>query len=89
MLNEGNQIYNFISSSGTGTVINYGSGSASQKVTVPTVPVPQHCQTQNYPRCKAQAALLLFSFLSFDVRSGVPPYFFPIPFPLPGMGLDG
>ncbi len=33
--------------SGSGTVINYGSGyasgSASQKVTVPTVPVPQRC----------------------------------------------
>jgi hypothetical protein len=56
MFNEGNQIHNFISSSGSGTVINYGSGSdfftsygsgygsgsASQKVTVPTVPVPQH-----------------------------------------------
>jgi hypothetical protein len=27
MLNEGNQIYNFISSSGSGIVINYGSGS--------------------------------------------------------------
>ena len=46
-------IHNFISSSGT--VINYGSGSGSdfltgdgsgstcQKVTVPTVPVPQRC----------------------------------------------
>jgi hypothetical protein len=49
-------IHNFISSSGSGTVINYGSGSdfltgygsgsgsgsssTSQKVTVPTVPVP-------------------------------------------------
>jgi hypothetical protein len=57
MLNEGNQIHNFIPSSGSGTVINYGSGSdflnnygsrsgsgsTSQKVTVPTVPVPQHC----------------------------------------------
>jgi hypothetical protein len=50
MLNEGNQIHNFISSSGSGTVINYGSGSdfltsygsgsTSQKVTVLTVPVP-------------------------------------------------
>jgi hypothetical protein len=41
MLNEGNQIHNFIFSSGSGTVINYGSGSGStsQKVTVPTVPV--------------------------------------------------
>jgi hypothetical protein len=56
ILNEGNQIHNVISSSGSGTVINYGSGSdfltryrygsdsgsgsTSQKVTVPTVPVP-------------------------------------------------
>jgi hypothetical protein len=50
-LNEGNQIHNFISSSSSGTVINYdsgsgsdfltsyGSGSTSHKVTVPTVPV--------------------------------------------------
>ncbi len=53
MLYEGNQIHNFISSSGSGTVINYdsgfdfltsyGSGSTSQKVTVP-VPVPQRWQ---------------------------------------------
>jgi hypothetical protein len=59
ILNEGNQIHNVISSSGSGTVINYGSGSdfstsygsdsgsTSLKVTVPTVPVPvpvpQHC----------------------------------------------
>jgi hypothetical protein len=66
MFNEGNQTHNFMSSSGSGTVINYGfgsgsdfltsygsgygSGSTSQKVpvptvpvTVPTVPVPQHC----------------------------------------------
>ncbi len=54
MFNEGNQIHNFISSSGSGTVIYYGSGSGSdyltkygsgstgQKVTVP-VPVPQRC----------------------------------------------
>jgi hypothetical protein len=54
MFNEVNQIHNFMSSSGSGTVINYGSGSdfltsygscygsgsTSQKVTVPTVPVP-------------------------------------------------
>jgi hypothetical protein len=54
MLNEGNQIYNFISRSGSGTEINYGSGSdfltsygygsTSQKVTVLTVPVPQRCK---------------------------------------------
>ncbi len=47
---EDNQIHNFISSSGSGTVISYGSGSdfltsyssgsTCQKVTVPTVPVP-------------------------------------------------
>jgi hypothetical protein len=65
MLNDGNQKFYTVSvrtlvipfyygsgtSSGSGTVINcgsgsdflarYGSGSASQKVTVPTVPVPQ------------------------------------------------
>ncbi len=54
MLNEENQIHNFISSSGSGTVINfgpgsdfltsYGSGSTSQNVTVLTVPVPQRCK---------------------------------------------
>jgi hypothetical protein len=54
MLNEGNQIHNFISSSSSQTVINYGSGSdfltssdsgsgsTCQKVTVPSVPLPQH-----------------------------------------------
>jgi hypothetical protein len=57
MLKEGNQIHNFISISGSETIINYSSssgsdfltsyrsGSTRQKVTVPTVPVPvpQHC----------------------------------------------
>ncbi len=61
MLNERNQIHNFTSSSGSGTVINYGSGSdfltrygsgsASQKVTVPTVPVPQHTACRAAPGC--------------------------------------
>jgi hypothetical protein len=32
MFNEGNHKNNFISSSGSGTVINYGSGSGSAKV---------------------------------------------------------
>jgi hypothetical protein len=50
IFNEGNQTQNFISSSGSGTVINYGSGSdfltsygsasVKVKVTVPTIPVP-------------------------------------------------
>ncbi len=47
MFNEGNQIHNLISSSGsdfsTSYGSGYGSGSTSEKVTVP-VPVPQHCQ---------------------------------------------
>ncbi len=47
MFNEGNQIHNFISSSGSDFLTSYGSGygsgSTSQKVTVPTVPVSQHC----------------------------------------------
>jgi hypothetical protein len=33
MFDEGNQIYNFMSSSGSGTVINYGSGSGSDFLT--------------------------------------------------------
>ncbi len=47
MLSEGNQIHIFISSSGFGTVIIYGSGSGSGSdflksygSAVPTVPVP-------------------------------------------------
>jgi hypothetical protein len=66
MFNEGNQIPNFMFSSGSGTVISYGSGSGSdfltsygssygsgstsQKVTVPTVPVPvpQHWKKYQY-----------------------------------------
>jgi hypothetical protein len=41
IFNEGNQIHNFMSSSGSGTVINYGSDSDFYQVTVPvTVPVP-------------------------------------------------
>ena len=44
MVNEGNQIHNFMSSSGSDFLTSYGSGygsgSTSQKVTVPTVPVP-------------------------------------------------
>ncbi len=43
MLHEGNQIHSAISSSGSDFLTSYGtgSGSTSQKVTVPTVPVPQ------------------------------------------------
>jgi hypothetical protein len=45
ILNEGNQIHNVISSSGSDFLTSYGSdsGSTGQKVTVPTVPVPQRC----------------------------------------------
>ncbi len=69
MLNEGNQIHNSISSSGSGTVINYvsgsdiltsyGSGSISQKVTVSTVPVPvpQRCITVAVTSPRGWAAL--------------------------------
>jgi hypothetical protein len=63
--NEGNQIHNFISSSGSGTVINYcsgsffltsySSGSTSQKVTVPTVPVPVPQRWVLYKHCSEQA----------------------------------
>ena len=54
-VNVGNQIHNFISSSGSGTVINYGSGydfltsygSGSTRQIV-KVPVPQHCRLKWY-----------------------------------------
>jgi hypothetical protein len=73
MFNEGNQIHNFMSGSGSGTVINYGSGSdfltcygsgygsgsTSQKVTVPTVPVPvpQHCSPPSSTPASLQQTL--------------------------------
>jgi hypothetical protein len=74
MLNAGNQIHNFISSSGSGTAINYGSGSdfltsygsgsgsTSHKVTVPTVPVPVPVPVPQ--RCPG-----VHSFRSFDLKA--------------------
>ncbi len=72
IINEGNQVPNFISSSGSGTVINYdsssssdfltnygsGSGSTSQKVTVPTVPVPHHWLSYQRTRLHSLAELV-------------------------------
>ncbi len=86
MFNEGNQIHNFMCSSGSRTVINYGSGSdfltsygsgyvsgsTSQKVTVPMVPVvpvpvpvpvPQHCREQT-PSQKRNATYHNFTKLN-------------------------
>ncbi len=78
MLNEGNQTHNFVSSSGSGTVTNYGSGSdfltsygsgsPSQKVPVPMVPVPQRwpqleVRTEDL-RNKNQCHLLLTSCIA-------------------------
>ncbi len=42
---EVDQIHDFLSSSGSDFLISYssGSGSTSQKITVPTVPVPKRC----------------------------------------------
>jgi hypothetical protein len=71
--NEGNQIHNFISSSGSGTLINYGpgsdfltsygSGSTCQKVTVPTVPasVPQRWAQQWYHHSTSAMAPFLLN----------------------------
>ncbi len=78
MLNEGNQIHNFISSSGYGTVINYGSssdfftsygsgsGSTSKKVTDPTVPVPQRCLFQTGHSLFRQVSLIFARSVSFQ-----------------------
>jgi hypothetical protein len=77
IFNEGNQLHNFMSSSGSGTVINYGSGSdfltsygsgcgsgsTSQKVTVPTVPVPV---PQHWAGCcfdSVVSGILSFNFI--------------------------
>ncbi len=78
LLNEGNQIHNFISSSGSRTVINYGSGSDfltsygsvsssnSQKITVPTVPVPvpQRCLVVHEPFSSPQEVLILLPHIA-------------------------
>jgi hypothetical protein len=79
ILNERNQIHNFMSSSGSGSVINYGSGSdfltsyssgsgsgpKSQKVTVPTVPVPVPVPQHciKYLWCEAAGRCPPFSWL--------------------------
>jgi hypothetical protein len=79
MLNEGNQIHNFISCSGSGTVINYGSGSdfltsygsgsssgsTSQKCTVPTVLVP----VPVLQRCYKGDNLITLKRLSLNILS--------------------
>jgi hypothetical protein len=75
-------IHNFISSSGSGTVINYGSGlgsdfltsygfsssssSTSQKVTVPTVPVPVSQNWLDVQRlfCKSVKTLIKMALLA-------------------------
>jgi hypothetical protein len=88
MLNEGNQIQNFMSSSGSGSVINYGSGSdfltsyssgsgsKSQKVTVPTVPVPvpQHWFYDFIEREKKETCgeILNERLKSFSTITGLP-----------------
>ncbi len=80
MFNEGNQMLNFMYSFGSGTVINYGSGSdsdfltsygssygsgsTSQKVTVPTVPVPVPVPVPQHWR-------ILFEFKTGGVRAPI------------------
>jgi hypothetical protein len=61
ILNEGNQIHSFISSSGSAFLKSYGSGSTSQKVTVPTVPIPQRCSNWQDSVLAAFNNLSLFS----------------------------
>jgi hypothetical protein len=89
---EGNQINNFMSSSGSGTVINYGSGSdfltsygsgygsgsTSQKVTVPTVPVPvpQHCLTLDPEKVFSGSQISDPEFRIPDFGSQIPNLYF-------------
>ncbi len=78
MFNEGIQIHNFMSSSGSGSVINYGSGSnfltsyssgsgsgsKSQKVTVPTVPV-------QVPVPVPQHCMVGYALMSMRIANGL------------------
>jgi hypothetical protein len=65
MFDEGNQIHKFMSSSGSGSdfLTSYGSGSTSQKVTVPTVPVPKHCLVVGSTLCCGLLCLNLIDCL--------------------------
>jgi hypothetical protein len=68
ILNEGNKIHNFISSSGSGTVINYGSGSdfltsygsGSTTVKINFLLINNWCPDQYYnPKKRKEASYLL------------------------------
>ena len=63
MLNEGNQIHNFICSS--------GSGSTSQKVTVP--PVPQHFPPQAAPPVVSVSCPRPYTLRHHDVAKSANP----------------
>jgi hypothetical protein len=86
MFNEGNQKHNFMSSFGSGTVINYssgsgsdfltsygsgyGSGSTSQKVTVPTVPVPVPQHWKIYTYLQPEKIKRIHKFFALFRKSG-------------------
>jgi hypothetical protein len=74
LLSEGNQIHNFIFGSGSDFLTSYGSGSTSQKVTVPTVPVPQRClhhssKIKSHKTVETKVFLYNFSLLMEGSRS--------------------
>jgi hypothetical protein len=87
MLNEGNQIHNFMSSSGYGSGSDFltsyssgsGSGSKSQKVTVPTVPVPvpvpvpQHWFAVSIQLAAINVHLFIINYCIYLIRSPLPP----------------
>jgi hypothetical protein len=62
-------IINLVSVPGT-DLTNYGSGSTSQKVTVPTVPVPQHWASMTFRNtvriCGSGFVIYLLIFVSYD-----------------------
>jgi hypothetical protein len=81
MFNEGNQIHNFMSSSGSGTVINYrygsGSGSGSTTLeefawTIPILPNNPAWQKYRYTSVPIEAAEMQKCYKIFTVQCCYP-----------------
>jgi hypothetical protein len=89
MLNEGNQIHNFISSSGSDFLTSYGSGSARQKVPVPTVPVPvpQHCLPKIHLNTLSQFLLVYSTVFTPQAQRRTILQYFSVAIILPNSGI--
>ena len=89
MLIEGKQIHNFISSSGSDFLTSYGSGSARQKVPVPTVPVPvpQHCLPKIHLNTLSQFLLVYSTVFTPQAQRRTILQYFSVAIILPNRGI--